>query len=66
MSTFKWNYCPSCGSKLTEVYPGDFSEHMTCENSNCSNDCVFSYDDELISSLYEEIADLHKQLMEAE
>ena len=66
MSTFKWNYCPTCGSELVEVYPGDFSEHITCDNSNCSNDGIngFSCDEELISSLYEEIADLHEQLME--
>lgn len=86
-----WAYCPTCGSKLTEVYPGDFIGHMTCAGGNCGScgSCgnnVFSIsyrsageaargvtsiggivdrDDELIDSLYEEIADLHDQLMEA-
>ena len=78
-----WVYCPTCGSELTAVYPGDFSGRVNCVGGSCANVFSISYrgageaarevtsiggltdrDDELIDSLYEEIADLHKQLME--
>ena len=79
-----WAYCPTCGSKLTGVYPGDFSGRVNCVEGSCANVFSISYrgageaarevgiagltdrDEELIDSLYEEIADLHEQLTEAE
>lgn len=33
----KFEFCPLCGSRIIEVYPGDRHGHTTCFNEDCDD-----------------------------
>lgn len=43
----KFKYCPFCKADIVEIYPGDFTGHISC--SECDEDLDFLILEEMMS-----------------